>query len=123
MSTASLIFDAAAAQTQMDELTELLQSRFPEGVPSQILRDFQGLLSDVILSDGGSTLGTDGTIEIVQGLRFGARFESFRAAILAGKFDVQELTPQSQSDIPESLLEIMRQNSVAVDDLTTKARD
>jgi hypothetical protein len=97
MSTASLRFNTAAAQTQMDELTELLQSRFPEGVPSQLLRDFQSLLSDVILSDNGSALGTDGTVEILQGLRFGSRFESFRAAILAGKFDIHDGRALSES--------------------------
>ncbi len=90
MSSASLIFDTATAQQQIDELSGLLQSRFPEGIPSDLVRDFSGLLSDVILSDGGSALRTDGTIEIVQGLRFGARFESLRAAVLAGKFDRHE---------------------------------
>ena len=88
MFTASLNFDTSVAQTQLDDLTALLKSRFPSGIPNQLIGDFQSLLSDVILSDNGSTLGTDGTVEILQSLRFGSRFENLTAAIRAGKFDV-----------------------------------
>lgn len=137
MSTARLSFDTSAAQAQLDDLTTLLKSRFPSGIPNQLISDFCGLISDVILTDGGSTVGTDGTVKVLQRLRFGSRFESLTAAILAGEFDVQEITPQSlqveesaelqfglsdsAGEVPGPLFDIMRQNSVALEDLTTKS--
>jgi hypothetical protein len=85
-----LRFDTAALLGQLNEPIELLKTRFPEGIPNQIISDIQGLSFDIVLSNYGSAVIADGTVEVLQGLRFGSRCEDFRAALLAGKFRVHE---------------------------------
>lgn len=87
---ARLRFHTAALSGQLNELIELLKTRFPEGIPSQIISDLQGLSLDIVLSHHSSAVIADGTVEVLKGLRFGSRFEDFRAALLAGKFGVHE---------------------------------
>lgn len=88
MQRVTVTIDASEAERQMDEFSELLQSRFLDGIPDQLIRMATELRDDIILTDSSSTLRTDGTIEIVQRFRFGSRLENLRAAILAGEFDV-----------------------------------
>ena len=82
----SLIFDATEVERQIKELSELIQARFPNGIPDQFLRHFTGISLDVVFSNHSSTLMADGTIELLQGFRLGSCFENLRATIIASKF-------------------------------------
>jgi len=84
----SLILDTSIAERQLSELMDLLKSRFPKGIPNELVSNFAGLSLDIFFTDRRSTLGADGSIEVFQGFRFGSGFESLRTAILAGKWDI-----------------------------------
>ena len=93
----SLAFDASTIQSQVDELAGLLKSSFPKGVPNDLVGNLAGLVLDVILSDSRTTLGADGTIEILYGLRLGSGFERLRAAVLADEWNIHNELSLSQS--------------------------
>ena len=78
----TLVVDTSIAEQQISELVQLIKSRFPKGVPRHVLSDLKSLSLDVVFSDHSSTLRADGTVKVIQRLRFGSRFESFRTALL-----------------------------------------
>jgi len=80
----SLGFDVSEISKQASEMAELLNNTsFPEGFPS----DLTTALFDVVLSDAGAALSTDGTKQVLIRLNFGSRFEQFMAALRTGKPD------------------------------------
>src|ERR1035438_3322478 len=80
----SLGFDASEIAKQACEMAELLNNAsLPEGFPS----DLTATLFDVVLSDGGTTLSTDGTKEVLIRLHFGSKFEELMTALRTGKLD------------------------------------
>ncbi|MGA2300008.1 MAG: hypothetical protein ABSG77_04845 [Candidatus Acidiferrum sp.] len=84
----SLFLDTSEAKKQLDELMELLKSRFPGGIPDELISDLASLTFDLVFTDSRSALGANGTKEVFQGFRFGSSFELFRAAVLTGKWDI-----------------------------------
>jgi hypothetical protein len=86
----SLSFDTTEITAQLDDLEELPESRFPEGVPSQILSDLSGLGLDVVFTDSRTAPGANGALEIFQALRLARSFERFRTTVLALEGDVHE---------------------------------
>jgi hypothetical protein len=88
--TCSVFFDTTKIIEQLDELKRLLESRFPQGIPDKILSDLLGLSLDVVFTDSRTTSSADGTIKIVQGMRFGTCFERLGATILAFERDVHK---------------------------------
>jgi hypothetical protein len=84
----SLSFDTSEMTSQLNQFSELLMSQFPNGVPNELIENLLSLAFDVMFTEGRSTLRTDGILEVVHGLRLGTSFESLRAAVLAGKWDV-----------------------------------
>jgi len=81
----SLNIETSAIAEQSKEMAELLQTCFPEGIPSDLLSYLKRLFLNIVISDGTSTLGTSGTNEITVRLNFGSDFESFIAALRARK--------------------------------------
>jgi len=81
----SLAFDISEAERQAAELSETLRQVFPDGIPHELVENIPRLLSDVLLADGGTTVGTDGIRERLITLRLGAGFEHVMAALRAGK--------------------------------------
>lgn len=63
---------------------ELLKTRFPEGVPSELIDNLASLSRDIVFTDSCSTFGANSTMKVFQGFRFGSSFERIRTAILAG---------------------------------------
>src|SRR4051812_26528629 len=92
----TLAMDTSIAEQHMHELIQLLESRFPKGIPRQILSDLKSLSLDVVLSNNGSTLLADGTVKVLQRLRFGREFEIFRAALYAGEIDHARILHESE---------------------------
>jgi hypothetical protein len=87
---------------QINELIELFNSRFPEGIPKVLVSDFENLALDVILTKSRSTLGADGTAIFVQGLRFGDSFERVKAAVFARERDfIHDRLPTGDCILPE----------------------
>lgn len=81
---AKLSFDSSEAQRQLSELTELLSARFSDGIPDFLLSDLAELSNDLVFAELRSTVRTDGILEIVQGFRFGAKFDHIFATLRAG---------------------------------------
>jgi hypothetical protein len=71
--------------TQAAELSEYLLRVFSEGVPHDLIDNLPRLLSDVILGDGGTTVGANGIRKRFITLRLGDGFEQVMAALRAGK--------------------------------------
>src|SRR5208283_2625090 len=80
----SLGFDVSEISKQASEMAELLNNAsFPESFTS----DLTAMLFDVVLSDAGTTLSTDGTKQVLIRLNFGSRFEKLMTALRTGKLD------------------------------------
>jgi hypothetical protein len=86
----ALSFDTSEIAKQLNELAELLVSRFPDGIPNEILSNFASLSFDVVFADNRSTLNANGTIKISNRLRLGSGFEHLRATVLAGEWNAHE---------------------------------
>jgi hypothetical protein len=81
----SIARDTSQAMTQAAELSEYLLRVFSEGVPHDVIDNLPRLLSDVILGDGGTTVGANGIRKWRITLRLGDGFEHVMAALRAGK--------------------------------------
>ncbi len=81
----SITFDTTIVEKQGTELSEALWQIFPDGIPHDLVENIPRLLSDVVLSDSGTTFGTDGIRKRLIALRFGSNFDHFMAALRAGK--------------------------------------
>lgn len=81
----SLVFDQSAIERKIEELTEALQVTFSEGIPSNVIDDLKGLLSNVLVSYRSTAVDADGTDKILVSLDFGDGFERLIAALRAGK--------------------------------------
>jgi hypothetical protein len=92
----SFFLDTSEAKNQLDEFMELLKTRFPDGVPSEIFSNLTSLTLDVVFTEGRSTVGANGTIKVFQGFRFGSRFERLRTAVLTGEWDVHNANAPSK---------------------------
>ncbi len=79
MEISRLIFDTSTIEGQ------LLETRFFEGLSSDILRDFPGLTFDIVLSEGATALDADGTNEVFVGLGLRSSREHFRTAARTDK--------------------------------------
>jgi hypothetical protein len=86
MDLVTLKFDATLIKKQLDELIELLHSRFPDGVRNDLISKILKLSSDVCLGNCVVTTGTNDTKEIIQSLYFGDSFENLIRALWAYKF-------------------------------------
>jgi phosphotransferase system HPr-like phosphotransfer protein len=80
--------DTSEAKAQIDELNQLLSLRFPDGIHDQFISDFSEFSKDIVLTDDGSTVTADGTIEVLQRLRFGPSFERFMTTIRTAKAEL-----------------------------------
>jgi hypothetical protein len=80
-----LAFDASKAIEQCTRLSKALRLSFPEGIPHDLIRNLPRLLSDVVLGDGGTTVGTDGIRKRLIALRLGDGFNYVMTALRAGK--------------------------------------
>ena len=76
-------FDVEELTGQAKELADLCKARFSEGIPSDLVSDFAELSLDVVLGNSRSTIGTDGTQEVLITFHFADRFERLRAAVFA----------------------------------------
>jgi len=81
----SLAFDTSEVERQVAELSATLGHVFPDGIPDELVENLPRLLSDVVLSDSGTTLGTDGIRERLVTLGLGSGFEHVMTALRAGK--------------------------------------
>ena len=84
----SMLVDTSTLTKKLEELVGLLKASFPEGVPTLLLDKLYDLLSNVVLRDDGTTLGTDGTNEVRVRLDFPDRLEGVITAVRAGNLDV-----------------------------------
>ncbi|CAM6705312.1 TPA: hypothetical protein RRV19_003621 [Klebsiella pneumoniae] len=84
----TLSIDTSRIDDKITVLTSELKSRFPDGIPERVDSELSRLTNDIIFTDLSSTVGADGTREIVQRVDFGGCFDSFTSALRAGDFDV-----------------------------------
>lgn len=84
----TLSIDTSRIDDKINFLTSELKSRFPDGIPERVDSELSRLTNDIIFTDLSSTVGADGTREIVQRVDFGGCFDSFTSALRAGDFDV-----------------------------------
>lgn len=84
----TLSIDTSRIDDKITVLTSELKSRFPDGIPERVDSELSRLTIDIIFTDLSSTVGADGTREIVQRVDFGGCFDSFTSALRAGDFDV-----------------------------------
>ena len=80
-----IVFDTSEAEAQADELAKLFREVFPDGISDDLVSNIRGLCSDVSITDGGTTFGTDGVMEQRLLIRFGSRFHDVMSALRAGK--------------------------------------
>lgn len=81
----ALRIDSTETNKTIQDLVILLESRFPQGIPERVvncLLDFDFRFS---LSEGRSTIGADGTIDIIQRIHLLDSVESLAAAVLASE--------------------------------------
>ena len=81
----TLRFDSTKIVAQVEELTELLLERFPEGIPDRLLSHILGLSADVVFGNDMAAVGTDGSYKISNVLGWGSSFEDLATALRAGK--------------------------------------
>jgi hypothetical protein len=81
-------FDVSEINMQLNELVGLVHSRLLESIHDQLLGQLSSLSFDIVFGDSSSTLLADGTIELLQRLRFGSRFEDAMAAFRTAKIEV-----------------------------------
>jgi hypothetical protein len=79
------VFDDSAIKEQARELSDLLNSSFPEGIPEHLVSDIHSLSSEVVLSYGTPTVGADGISQTLIALRLGSSFERLMTAMRAGE--------------------------------------
>lgn len=84
----TLSIDTSRIDDKITVLTSELKSRFPDGIPERVDSELSRLTNDIIFTDLSSTVGADGTREIVQRVDFGGCFDSFTSALRVGDFDV-----------------------------------
>ncbi|WP_145536946.1 hypothetical protein [Yersinia alsatica] len=92
----TLSLDTTLLNVKIKQLTDLIKSRFPEGVPEGIDSQLTSLSNDIVFIDGPSTVKTTGINQIVQRVDFGFSFDALTAAIRAGNFDFHK---SSSSDV------------------------
>jgi hypothetical protein len=81
----SIAFDTTGVEKQVAELSDMLRHVFPDGIPNDLVENIPRLLLDVVLSDGGTALGTDGIGQRLITLKIGSGFEHLMAALRTGK--------------------------------------
>jgi hypothetical protein len=81
-----IVFDMSEAETQMEELRQVIGSLFPEGPSDEIVKNLKRLSLDIVLSNRSTTVATDGSGQYVIRGRFGASYEHLMSAMRAGKF-------------------------------------
>lgn len=88
---ASISVDTSEAQSQLDSLISLLELKFGslQPVSERINQELFAVAKDIVFADSPST-GSTG-LDIVYGVRFGAKYELLTAAIRAGEFDSEFL--------------------------------
>lgn len=89
--SASISIDTREAQSQLDSLISLLELKFGslQSVPERIYEEILAVAKDIVFADSPSAGGTG--LDIVYGVRFGAKYELLTAAIRAGEFDSEFL--------------------------------
>lgn len=88
----SLVFETSGLSDQAKELAALLED-VPESVTPDLRSRLKDMLFDVVVADGSTTLSADGTLEVLQRLRFGDSFKVLRAALLARKCNHNHVAP------------------------------
>jgi hypothetical protein len=78
-------FNVDEVKAQLDELAELVWSRFPEEVPDDLFNDILRLASDIVLTSFTTATGADGTEYACQSIKLGSSFDDFLAAFRADK--------------------------------------
>lgn len=88
---AAISVDTSEAQSQLDSLISLLELKFGslQSVPERIYEEILAVAKDIVFADSPSAGGTG--LDIVYGVRFGAKYELLTAAIRAGEFDSEFL--------------------------------
>ena len=88
---ASISVDTSEAQSQLDSLISLLELKFGslQPVSERINQELFAVTKDIVFADIPSA-GSTG-LDIVYGVRFGAKYELLTAAIRAGEFDSEFL--------------------------------
>ena len=88
---ASISVDTSEAQSQLDSLISLLELKFGslQSVPERIYEEILAVAKDIVFADSPSA-GCTG-LDIVYGVRFGAKYELLTAAIRAGEVDSEFL--------------------------------
>jgi len=85
--------DGSAIEKRMAQVVEVLQVKINDGLPEGVLRGVLGylkvLLLNVVPSDGGTTIGADGTNQILVRLDLGDgdAIERLITALRAGEVD------------------------------------
>lgn len=89
--SASISIDTREAQSQLDSLISLLELKFGslQPVSERINQELFAVAKDIVFADSPSA-GSTG-LDIVYGVRFGAKYELLTAAIRAGEFDSEFL--------------------------------
>jgi hypothetical protein len=80
------VLDNSAIEQQIKELKELSAQLFPESLPDSLIRELGCLPSDVVISYGATTLGTNGIHQTLIFVRFGSSFDRLRTAMRTGEF-------------------------------------
>jgi len=86
-----IVFDTTEAETQVNELSRLLKTNADDcllGADSfsgELIENILRLPFDVILRDGGTTIGADGILEKRFFIRGGSLFDDLMSALRAGK--------------------------------------
>ena len=70
--------DAKEAEQQMLEIANLCRARYPNGAPGDVLEAVAAIATDTVISDGGSTVGADGELQLIKRLRFGKSCDVLR---------------------------------------------
>ena len=88
---ASISVDTSEAQSQLDSLISLLELKFGslQPVSERINQELFAVAKDIVFADSPSA-GSTG-LDIVYGVRFGAKYEVLTAAVRAGEVDSEFL--------------------------------
>lgn len=81
----SINIDPSLIESQIAELKDALLCKFGslESIPGEILSQVKSLSTDVIFGEFMVTPRADGPDEVIQGFRFGGKFENFVSTLRA----------------------------------------
>ncbi|MGB0121898.1 MAG: hypothetical protein WA419_01680 [Silvibacterium sp.] len=84
-SIVTLGFDTSLLESRIEEFMCSGELETLQCLPDGVIRDFPGVLPDILFRECTATLGADGTTHIVHSLDFSGDLEGLRAAVWAAK--------------------------------------